>query len=1072
MEESLDLNKLVYILDKTVNGKDNEQRKECENRFLKYKSLPNFGPLLLFIACDKDNQYGHDISLHAAIQLKNYINSYWRFGNNEKMNKQLCLDNEQIIIISDDDKNIIRNNILEGVICIVEKGFIKILKQFNQCVKKILKLDYFDIWNNKFIDFIIKCFDSQNQNIIIAGIMLFYQLSKIFEFEDKKPLENYNEVLIKVNNKLIFFLNECKNLKNSVEATVVYKLIKIFFKNFQGNVPEIFKNEEIFNSWSEFIVLMIKTPLESQYVEDKKNIFWKIKNICFQTLSRIIQKYTNLTVKNKSELQKFLENKYIQIYLEIFTVIYKNYNNNQNYVDDNGKVYIYSFYTYLLGKKKFKESIIKLFLENDDLLEEIIKDSFIPVEDLETWVKEPKNYISQKSQEINFYQTKRYKALQFINALLNCKEKKNKTTRYICYNKVFEYLIRSMINDNQNLEQEKKTIKTIYIKDPKVENYITNPKNIPHCLKKESIIYLLKNNSELIIQNSSIEDVQSLIEKYIYPELFSPCGLLREQSCDFIFKFFSFTYKDNEILEKIIRKLAELMQGDPQLSVQLYASLAIGSLFDNDLTKNLLRGNIQKIFEINLKLMEETDTEEIMDILQKIVDYFTEESQQYIIKLSEYLIKYFHKIISKDDDDDKQYMDNMALETNIIDTFCKFIEHFINNPNIYPKIEQYIDQLLEYCLNNIYEKLEEGLDIIESILKYGDIIPNHVWKFFIPLVESVIGSKEELEEHMKENPNEVFIGRGIESILDIVKIVSIFIAKDPELFIKMQDSSGVKYFDYAVKLIESIISKSEKESNYSEIKYTLRLICTLFDCYKGKIDKLMNDLLKYILIKYKIQNKNQMLCIYLQNLLSLCFIYDPLKVLKNIQNNSCTKDIFIFWFNSLDKLKTIGDIKYNLIGLCSLISIEQNHQDKLILENMKQIIEKIYLLTDKISNTTKDNLKDYDYNDENDNLEDYEEIQEQGNKNFDEMIKKYIDGEQENIDDDEDLSYEERDDDEKPLTNFEKQSPILFVKNTLNIISHNSPNINTLIVETLGDKFHILNNIFNNEEQRLANKNK
>ena len=225
-------------------------------------------------------------------------------------------------------------------------------------------------------------------------------------------------------------------------------------------------------------------------------------------------------------------------------------------------------------------------------------------------------------------------------------------------------------------------------------------------------------------------------------------------------------------------------------------------------------------------------------------------------------------------------------------------------------------------------------------------------------------------------------------------------------------------------------------------------------------------------MKYKIEKKNQNLYIYLQNLLSLCFIYDPLKTIKIFQNNNCTKDIFIFWFNGLDKLKTICDIKYNLIGLCSLISIDQNYQDKLIIENMKQIIEKIYLLTDKINNTIKDKIKDNNYNDENDNLEDYEEIQDEGNNNFDEMIKKYIDGEQENIDDDEDLSYEERDDDDKPLTNFEKQSPILFVKNTLNIISQKSPNINKMIVEALGDKFHSLNNIFNNEEQRLDNKDK
>ena len=49
------------------------------------------------------------------------------------------------------------------------------------------------------------------------------------------------------------------------------------------------------------------------------------------------------------------------------------------------------------------------------------------------------------------------------------------------------------------------------------------------------------------------------------------------------------------------------MQNDPQLVVKLYASLAIGTLFEKDITKNLLKGNIKNIFDINLKLIEETD---------------------------------------------------------------------------------------------------------------------------------------------------------------------------------------------------------------------------------------------------------------------------------------------------------------------------------------------------------------------------------------------------------------------------------------------------------------------------------
>ena len=1057
MAETLDLNKISLILD--ITGKDNAQIKECEEKFSKYKSLPNFGPLLFTLAINRDNQYSENISLNASIQLKNYINSSWRYGHDEEINKVLCFDKEQnIIIISDEDKNFIRNNILDGIIYIVEKENVKILKQFIQCVKKILKLDFKDIWNNTFIDCIIKCFNSQNQKVIYAGILLLFQLSKLFQFEGKEQQKIYNEVLIKINNKLLYFMNECKGLKNNVEAMVVYKLIKIFFKSFQAEIPELFKTEEVFNNWSEYIVLIIKTPLEQQYIEDKKNIFWRVKHVCFQTLTRIVQKFSNLNVKNKTEFQKILEKKYISIYLEVFTIIYKNNNNNQSYVDDYEKACIYSLYTYLLGKKNYKELIIKLFVENNYLLEEIIKDCYLTKEDLEIWVTEPKNYIAQKLEDFNVFNTnKRHKAFQLIKGLLNCKDKKTK--KYICYDTIFQYICNSLINDIPNLEQEQNIIKTQFIKDPKDESYIMNPKNIPHCLKKESIIYIIKNNADIILEKSNIE---MFIQKYILPELSSPCGLLREQSCHLISKFGSFVYKNNELLENIIKKLCDLMQNDPQLSVKLYASIAIGTLFERDITKNLLKGNIKNIFEINLKLIEETDTEEIMENLQEIVKNFTDESQQYIIQLSDYLIKYFNKIVSKNEEDEvsdfdtKKFKDNYALESNIITTFCNFIEFFINNQNIYPNIEKYIDILLEYCFNNIYEKLEEGLDIIEVILKYGNVIPNHIWKFFIPLIESVIGSQEELNDFKKEFPNKVFIGQGFESILDISKLVCIFIAKDSNAFINMQDKNGNKYFDYVIKLIESIISINESKNSYSEIKYSLRLINTLFDCYKGKVDELLERIIKYILLKYKVKKIDKQLEKYLQNLIAICFIYDPLKCLQIFQKNNCAKDIFIFWFKDLDKIERMRDMKYNLLGLCSLISIDQNQQDKLIIENMKQIFEKINLLTEKINKKTKESEKD---NNNEDNLDedlgDYEENEGGNINNIDEKIQKMINGEQ-GDDYDEDLSFEEEDDDDdKPLTNFEKQNPILFVKNTLNVISQKSPDIYKIIMETFGDKINI-----------------
>ena len=126
----------------------------------------------------------------------------------------------KIIIISQEDKNFIRKNILDGIKYITEKENIKILKQFTQCIKKILKADYKDIWKNDFLKCVIDCINSQNQKIIYAGIILFYQLSKIYEFEDDENQDIYCEALKLVNDKFIYYIDMCKNMQNNVEALI------------------------------------------------------------------------------------------------------------------------------------------------------------------------------------------------------------------------------------------------------------------------------------------------------------------------------------------------------------------------------------------------------------------------------------------------------------------------------------------------------------------------------------------------------------------------------------------------------------------------------------------------------------------------------------------------------------------------------------------------------------------------------------------------------------------------------------------------------------------------------------
>ena len=100
--------------------------------FLRINVIDNYSPLLLSISYNANKEFPDEISLYAAIQLKNYNNSYWRNNSNN-------IDDEDNIIINEEDKKYIKSKLLDIVIYVIEIENIIILKKFNQYVKKLCK---------------------------------------------------------------------------------------------------------------------------------------------------------------------------------------------------------------------------------------------------------------------------------------------------------------------------------------------------------------------------------------------------------------------------------------------------------------------------------------------------------------------------------------------------------------------------------------------------------------------------------------------------------------------------------------------------------------------------------------------------------------------------------------------------------------------------------------------------------------------------------------------------------------------------------------------------------------------
>ena len=195
MESGIILNESILASVLQINNIDISTLHENQKKTDYFKTLPNFSPLLLVISCNINKIYSSEISLNAAIQLKNYIKSYWK---NET--KEINIIDEGNIIISEKDKSYIREKLIEAIIYVIEIENKMILKQYKQCIKTILKYDFRknQIQNMEFINKIIFCLNSKNIKQIYAGIILFGQLSKIYEFDNEDNQKIYNEELIKV----------------------------------------------------------------------------------------------------------------------------------------------------------------------------------------------------------------------------------------------------------------------------------------------------------------------------------------------------------------------------------------------------------------------------------------------------------------------------------------------------------------------------------------------------------------------------------------------------------------------------------------------------------------------------------------------------------------------------------------------------------------------------------------------------------------------------------------------------------------------------------------------------------
>lgn len=243
-----------------------------------------------------------------------------------------------------------------------------------------------------------------------------------------------------------------------------------------------------------------------------------------------------------------------------------------------------------------------------------------------------------------------------------------------------------------------------------------------------------------------------------------------------LYSFKSYKYNNIDNLKLITDHIFQSLC-DENLSIRVFASICAPTFFGNKEIKPKLDQHISQIISIYINLMNEVDLEEILISLEYIVQTFNEKIKDFVVDLTKILTDRFMKI-SRATDEENLNTNSPIIKEGIIKTLICIIGIFRKHEELFAHIYEHVREIIRFgFLDDGVENYEDSLDLIMAICKEGERIYSGVWEFYIPIIESIIGTPEEIEFAKAKEVNSIFIGSGFDCFDSLINNLLLFITK-------------------------------------------------------------------------------------------------------------------------------------------------------------------------------------------------------------------------------------------------------------------------------------------------------
>ncbi|XP_008399430.1 importin-8 isoform X2 [Poecilia reticulata] len=567
----------------------------------------------------------------AAIYLKNMVSQYWQ-DREPSVGEVVFPFN-----IHENDRQQIRDHIVEGIIRCPES----IRAQLTMCLRAIIKHDFPGRWT-AIVDKLSMYLQSQNSGTWYGSLLALYQLVKTYEYrkaDEREPLLAVMQIFLPRIQQLIGQLLSDATI---FSVLIQKQVLKIFHALVQYSLPLQLINHTVMTQWMEILRSIVDRDVPAETLEvdedDRPELaWWKCKKWTLRIITRLFERYGspgNVTKEYQEFADFFLKTYAVGIQQVLLKVV--DQHRQGQYV--TARV-LQQCFTYL--NQGISHSLT--WKQMKPHMQTICQEVIFPLmcyrdEDERLWQEDPYEYIRMK---FNIYDDHSLPATAAQSLLCKAARKRK------------EILPQMMAFCHKILA------------DPS-----TDPRS------KDGALHGIGALAELLLKRIYREQMESMLQNYVFPLLNSPMGYLRARSCWVLHCFSPLCFHNELVLRNAVELVRQDLIDDKEMPVKVEAAIALQTLVSNqEQAKMYIRPCIRQVMQELLHVVRETENDDLTNVIQKMICEYNQEMAAIAVDMTQNLAEIFTRVLQSEEYEENEEKTVMALGIlSTIDTILTVME--------------------------------------------------------------------------------------------------------------------------------------------------------------------------------------------------------------------------------------------------------------------------------------------------------------------------------------------------------------------------------------------------------------